>query len=87
MTTNDYNALRKYTDALRESEAAFSRSYLNEPASEKQQALFRDLLDKLTDLYEISDMVIDHETCRRQEKVRRRSVSGYPATLRHVPIV
>lgn len=76
MTNNDYNALRKYTDALRKAEAAFSRSYLNEPASEEQQALFRDLLDRMTDLYEISDMVVDHETYRRQERRRSRSVAG-----------
>ncbi len=67
MNLNEYNALRRVTDAVRAADIAFCEDfYNNEPLTEKTFELLKDLLDNLSDLYSISDMIIDNETYRRR---------------------
>ena len=66
MNLNEYNALRRVTDAVRAADSAFCEDFYNdEPFTEKTFELLKDLLDNLSDLYSISDMIIDNETYRR----------------------
>jgi len=50
--------------------------YNDEPLTEKTFELLKDLLNNLSDLYSISDMIIDNETYRRDARKRRRIVAG-----------
>ena len=76
MNLNEYNALRRVTDAVRAADSAFCEDfYNNEPLTEKTFELLN-LLDNLSDLYSISDMIIDNETYRRDARKRRRIVAG-----------
>ena len=76
MNLNEYNALRRVTDAIRAADSAFCEDfYNNEPLTEKTFELLN-LLDNLSDLYSISDMIIDNETYRRDARKRRRIVAG-----------
>ena len=52
------------------------QSYNDEPFTEKTFELLKDLLNNLSDLYSISDMIIDNETYRRDARKRRRIVAG-----------
>ena len=72
MNLNEYNALRRVTDAVRAADSAFCEDFYNEKTFE----LLKDLLDNLSDLYSISDMIIDNETYRRDARKRRRIVAG-----------
>ena len=56
--------------------AIFTASYNDEPFTEKTFELLKDLLDNLSDLYSISDMIIDNETYRRDARKHRRIVAG-----------
>ena len=77
MNLNEYNALRSVTDAVRTTDSAFCEDFYNdEPFTEKTFELLKDLLDNLSDLYSISDMIIDNETYRRDARRRRRIVAG-----------
>ena len=77
MNLNEYNALRRVTDAVRYADSAFCEDfYSNEPFTEKTWELLKDLLDNLSDLYSISDMIIDNETDRQDARKRRRIVAG-----------
>lgn len=77
MNLNEYNALRRVIDAVRAADSAFCEDFYNdEPLTEKTFALLKDLLDNLSDLYSISDMIIDNETYRRDARKRRRIVAG-----------
>ena len=77
MNLNEYNALRRVTDAVRTADSAFCQDFYNNgPLTEKTFELLKDLLDNLSDLYSISDMIIDNETYRRDAKKRRRIVAG-----------
>ena len=77
MNHNEYNALRRVTDAVRAADGAFCGDfYSNEPFTEKTWELLKDLLDNLSDLYSISDMIIDNETYRQDARKRRRIVAG-----------
>ncbi|MBR5836729.1 MAG: hypothetical protein IKY66_11325 [Bacteroidales bacterium] len=77
MNLNEYNALRRVTDAVRAADGAFCEDfYSNEPFTEKTLELLKGLLDNLSDLYSISDMIIDNETYRRDARKRRRIVAG-----------
>ena len=76
MNLNEYNALRRVTDAIRAADSAFCEDfYNNEPLTEKTFELLN-LLDNLSDLYSISDMIIDNETYIRDARKRRRIVAG-----------
>lgn len=76
MNLNEYNALRRVTDAVRAADRAFCEDFYNdEPLTEKTFELLKDLLDNLSDLYSISDMIIDNETYRRDARKRRRTVA------------
>ena len=71
MNLNEYNALRRVTDAVRAADSAFCEDFYNdEQLTEKTYELLKDLLDNLSDLYSISDMIIDNETYRR-DAIRR----------------
>ena len=77
MRQGEYNELKRATDALRAADGAFCENFYSEhPFNENTLVLLRDLLDKLTDLYAISDMIIDNETYRRDARRRRRIVAG-----------
>ena len=77
MNLNEYNALRRVTDAVRATNSAFCEDfYNNAPFTDKTFELLKDLLDNLSDLYSISDMIIDNETYRRDARKRRRIVAG-----------
>ena len=77
MNLNEYNALRRVADAVRAADSAFCEDFYNDgPLTEKTFALLKDLLDNLSDLYSISDMIIDNETYRRDARKRRRIVAG-----------
>ena len=77
MNLNEYNSLRRVTDAVRADDSAFCQDFYNNgPITEKTFELLKDLLDNLSDLYSISDMIIDNETYRRDAKKRRRIVAG-----------
>ena len=77
MNLNEYNALRRVTDAVRAADSALCEDFYNdEPLTEKTFELLKDLLDNLSDLYSISDMIIDNETYRRDARKRRRIVAG-----------
>ena len=77
MNLNEYNALRRVTDAVRVADSAFCEDfYSNEPFTENTWELLKELLDNLSDLYSISDMIIDNETYRRDARKRRRIVAG-----------
>ena len=77
MNLNEYNALRRVTDAVRAADAAFCEDFYNkEPFTEKTLELLEDLLNHLTDLYCITDMIIDNETYRRDARKNRRKVAG-----------
>ena len=77
MNLNEYNALRRVTDVVRASDGAVCEDfYSNEPFTEKTWELLKDLLDNLSDLYSISDMIIDNETYRQDARKRRRIVAG-----------
>ena len=74
MRQGEYNELKRATDALRAADGAFCENFYSEhPFNENTLVLLRDLLDKLTDLYAISDMIIDNETYRREARRRRRA--------------
>ena len=76
MNLNEYNALRRVTNAVRAADSAFCEDfYNNEPLTEKTFELLN-LLDNLSDLYSISDMIIDNETYIRDARKRRRIVAG-----------
>lgn len=63
MNLNEYKALRRVTDAVRAADSAFCQDFYNNgPLTEKTFELLKDLLDNLSDLYSISDMIIDNET-------------------------
>ena len=52
MNLNEYNALRRVTDAVRAADSAFCEDFYNDgPLTEKTFALLKDLLDNLSDLY------------------------------------
>ena len=77
MNHNEYNALRRVTDAVRAADGAFCEDfYSNEPFTEKTLELHKGLLDNLSDLYSMSDMISDNETYRRDARTRRRIVAG-----------
>ena len=77
MNLNEYNALRRVTDAVRAADSAFCEDFYNdEPFTEKTFELLKDLLDNLSGLYSISDMIIDNATYRRDARKRRRIVAG-----------
>lgn len=77
MNFNEYNALRRVTDAVRAADSAFCKdSYNDEPLTEKTFELLEDLLNNLSGLYSISDMIIDNETYRRDTRKRRLIVAG-----------
>ena len=77
MNLNEYNALRRVTDAVRSADSSFCEDfYSNEPFTEKTWELLKDLLDNLSDLYSISDMIIDNETYRQDARTRRLIVAG-----------
>lgn len=77
LNLNEYNVLRRVTDAVRAADSAFCKNfYNNEPLTEKTFELLKNLLDNLSDLYSISDMIIDNETYRRNARKRRRIVAG-----------
>ena len=83
MNLNEYNALRRVTDAVRAADSAFCEDFYNdEQLTEKTYELLKDLLDNLSDLYSISDMIIDNETYRRDARKRRRIFSGEAAQKR-----
>lgn len=72
MNLNEYNALR-----IREADSAFCEDFYNDKTlPEKSFELLKDLLDNLSDLYSISDMIIDNETYRRVARKRRRIIAG-----------
>ena len=64
------------TDTVRAADSAFCKDFYNEQLTEKTYELLKDLLDNLSDLYSISDMIINNETYRRDTKKRRRIVEG-----------
>lgn len=77
MNLNEYNALRRVTDAVRAADSAFCKDfYSDEPLTEKTVKLLEDLLNNLSELYSISDMIIDNETYRRDARKRRLIVAG-----------
>ena len=77
MNLNEYNALRRVTDAVRAADSAFCQDFYSEgPLTENTLELLEELLENLSDLYSISDMIIDSETYRRDACRRRRIVAG-----------
>lgn len=65
------------TDAVRAADSAFWEDfYNNEPPTEKTFKLLKNLLDNLSDLYSISDMIIDNEIYRQDARKRRRIVAS-----------
>ena len=71
MRTFEYNALINSIDALKDADAAFSKDYFNNPISEEQISLYRDLLWKMDDVYSIAGMIIENEMYARDERKRR----------------
>ena len=67
----EYNALIGSIDALKEADVAFSKDYFNNPISEEQISLYRDLLWKMDDVYSIAGMIIENEMYARDERKRR----------------
>ena len=71
MRTFEYNALINSIDALKDADAAFSKDYFNNPISEEQISLYRDLLWKMDDVYSIAGMIIENEMYARDERKRK----------------
>ena len=71
MRTFEYNALISSIDALKDADAAFSKDYFNNPISEEQIALYRDLWWKMDDVYSIAGMIIENEMYARDERKRK----------------
>ena len=67
----EYNALIGSIDALKEADVAISKDYFNNPISEEQIFLCRDLLWKMDDVYSIAGMIIENEMYAWDERKRK----------------
>jgi len=84
MRKNEYNALLKAVDDLKEADAAFNHSYVNGGITEEQVDLYEKLKYQLDELYIMADMVLSNYKIKQMLREQRRRVGRQRPTLRQM---
>ena len=74
MRKNEYNALLKAVDDLKEADTAFNHSYVNGAITEEQVDLYEKLKYQLDELYIMADMVLSNYKIKQMLREQRRCV-------------